>query len=330
MRALVTGGGGYLGLEIVRQLRARGDEVVVVGRGRYPAAEALGAVCRPVDLTADGPALQDAMQGCDVVFHVAALPPEWRPRREFVATNVDGTRRVLDAARAARVGRLVYTSTPSVAFHGVTQDGVHARDVPYPASFGSPYAETKAIAEQMALAAHGPDLAVTALRPRLIYGPDEPHMLPRLIARHRAGRLRIVGDGTNRVSLTFRENAAAGHLQAADRLGPDAPHGGRAYFLADDGPVVLWGWLNALFAGLGLPPLTRRVPLGVALTVGAVCEAMWSTLPLSGEPPMTRFIARNLATTAWYRLDEARADFGYAPPVSGDEGLARTLAALRG
>jgi nucleoside-diphosphate-sugar epimerase len=329
MRALVTGGGGYLGLEIVRQLRARGDDVVVVGRGRYPAAEALGATCRPVDLTADGPALTEAMHGCDVVFHVAALPPDWRPRSDFLATNVDGTRRVLDAARASGVRRLVYTSTPSVAFHGVPQDGVRAQDVPYPSSFGSPYAETKAIAERMALAAHSPELAVTALRPRLIYGPDEPHMLPRLLARHRAGRLRIVGDGANRVSLTFRENAAAGHLQAADRLTPDAPHGGRAYFLADDGPVALWDWLNELFAGVGLPPLTRRVPLPAALAVGAICEAAWTLLPLPGEPPMTRFIARNLATTAWYRLDEAREDFGYAPPVSGADGLARTLAALR-
>ncbi|HMV67928.1 MAG TPA: NAD-dependent epimerase/dehydratase family protein, partial [Myxococcota bacterium] len=261
-----------------------------------------------------------------VALHAAALPPHHAPRRLFEATNVDGTRRVLDAWRAAGVRRLVYTSTPSVAFSGEDQDGVTEARAPYPPTYLSPYAETKARAERMALAANGPDLAVTALRPRLIYGPAEPHMIPRILDRHRAGRLRIIGDGRNRVGLTFIDNAAAAHLQAADRLTPGAPHAGRAYFITDLEPVLLWPWLNDLFAGLGLPPLERRLSLGAARALGAVAELAWAALPMRGDPPMTRFTATNLARTAWYDLSGARADFGYAPPVDGAEGLRRTIA----
>lgn len=329
MKALVTGGGGYLGGAIVRQLRARGDAVIVVGRNRYPKVEALGATCAIADLATDDPALADAMRGVDVVFHVAALPPHHAPRAAFVATNVDGTRRVLDAARKAGVPRLVYTSTPSVAFSGVAQEGVTEEQAPYPPSYLSPYAETKAIAEKMALAAHSPELAITALRPRILYGPDEPHMLPRLIERHRAGRLRIVGDGQNRMGITFVENAAAAHLQAADALGPTSANAGRAYFVTDAEPVLLWPWLNTFFAGIGLPPLTRRVPLPVARCAGAAFEALWAVLPLRSDPPMTRFVATNLATSAWYDLRNARRDFGLHEVVPAAEALNLTIAAFR-
>lgn len=329
MKALVTGGGGYLGLAIVRMLRARGDAVIVVGRGRYPACEALGAVCEPVDLSKDDPRLAEVMAGVDVVFHVAALPPHHAPRERFVATNVDGTRRVIEACRAAGVRRLVYTSTPSVAFSGQAQDGVTEAQAPYPERYESPYAETKAIAERMALAANDATLAVVALRPRLIYGPAEPHMLPRLIERHRAGRLRVVGDGTNKVGLTYVDNAAAAHLQAAERLDVGAPHAGKAYFVTDPEPVVLWDWVSAFFVGVGLPPLERRVPLGVARCVGAVCEAAWAVLPLKGDPPMTRFVATNLATSAWYDLSAARRDFGLTAVVDAEEAVRLTVGAFR-
>lgn len=327
MRALVTGGGGYLGAAIVRQLRARGDEVVVVGRNRYPAAEALGAEGVVCDLASDDPALVRAMDGCDVVFHVAALPPHKAPRAAFVATNVEGTRRVVAACQAAGVRRLVYTSTPSVAFTGAPQEGIAT--APIAERFESPYAETKAAAERLALGARGPQLAVTALRPRLIYGPDEPHMIPRLIERHRAGRLRIVGDGLNRAGLTYVDNAAHAHLLAADRLDVGAACDGRAYFVTDAEPVVLWAWIDQLLQGVGLPPLRKRIGLGAARAVGAVLEAAWSVLPLTGDPPMTPFVALNLATPCWYDLSPARADLGLTHLVSGDEGLARTIAAFR-
>lgn len=326
MKALVTGGGGYLGRHIAKQLLDRGDDVTVLGRSRYPEVEAWGARGVQSDLGEDDPDLAKHMAGMDVVFHAAALPPYHAPKQVFVATNVHGTQRVVKACQEAGVPRLVYTGTPSATFDGKAAEGLTEAQSPYPERFGTPYAETKAEAEQLALAANSATLAVTALRPHIIYGPEEPHMLPRIIARNRAGRLRIVGDGTNRVGLTYIDNAAATHLQAADALAPGSANAGKAYFVTDDEPVVLWTWINDFLTAIGEPPITRSIGLGAAKAVGAVLEAAWSVLPLSGEPPMTRFVATNMATSHWYDLSAGRADFGLTCPVSGEEGLARTVA----
>jgi nucleoside-diphosphate-sugar epimerase len=329
VRALVTGGGGYLGRAITRQLLDRGDEVRVLGRHRYADVEAWGATGVVADLGRDDPAIRAACEGVDVVFHAAALPPVHAPKSTFVATNVGGTQRIVDACRAAVVRRLVATSTPSVTFDGRGVVNGTEATCPYPARFETPYAETKAEAERIVLAANDADLATTALRPHLIYGPDEPHMLPRILARHRAGRLRVIGDGKNRVGLTYVDNAAAAHLQAAGALAPGSRNAGRAYFVTDPDPVVLWDWIGAFLVGVGERPLTGRVPLGVARCMGAVAEAAWAVLPLRGEPPMTRFVAANLATSHFYDLSAARRDFGLRAVVDADEGLQRTIASFR-
>ncbi len=331
MRALVTGGGGFLGAAIVRALRARGDEVVTIGRRTYPAATALGARCVVSDLTRDDPGLTEAMAGVDVVFHTAALPPPDGSWADYVAANVDGTRRALSAAQAAGVGVFVHTSTPSVAFDGHPQHAVTAETAPIPRRHLSAYAATKAEAERLALAAHRPGFLVVALRPRLMYGPDEPHMLPLLIQRHAAGRLRRVGDGTNLASLTFLDNAVSAHLAVADALrvaGADAPGAGRAFFVADAEPVALWPWIGRVLDAAGLPPLTRSIPARLAYALGALLEAAWWLQRRHDGPPMTRFAALNLSTTCTYDLTPLEQHFGWRPPVRGADGLRATLAAI--
>lgn len=317
MNALVTGGHGFVGTELVRQLRAEGHEAT-------PASRQTG-----VDI-GDRAGLVRAMAGHEVVFHVAAKAGVWGSRAEFERTNLLGTENVIAACREAGVRRLVFTSSPSVVFDG--GDHLNAsNDLSYPATFLADYPRTKAAAERMVLAANGPGLATTALRPHLVYGPGDPHLLPRLIARARAGRLRIVGDGRNVVSLTFVENAARAHLQAALALTDHAaPGAGRAFFVNDAEPVVLWTWLAELFARLNLPPVTRHVPAGLAYGAGAIAEWIWRGLGLAGEPPMTRFVARQLATSHTYSLAPAQRAFGYAPPVTGVEGFERTVMALTG
>jgi nucleoside-diphosphate-sugar epimerase len=326
VRALVTGGGGYLGRHIAKQLLDRGDQVVVLGRRSYPRVEAWGATGVIADLSTDEAPLAELFAGIDVVFHAAAIPPDWAPREHFVATNVHGTRRVIDACRAAGVTRLVYTSTPSVTFDGTDAEGVTEADCPYPERYNNPYADTKSEAEQLVLAANDAGLATTALRPHLIYGPEEPHMIPRIVKRNRAGRLRIVGPGDNLVGLTFIDNAAAAHLQAADALSPASANAGKPYFVTDDEPVSLWPWLNEVLEGIGEAPLRRSVSLGTARAVGAVLEVLWTYLPLPGEPPMTRVIAAQLVTSHWYDLTAGRDDFGLHTVTSGEDGLAKTIA----
>jgi nucleoside-diphosphate-sugar epimerase len=319
MKALVTGGGGFLGGAIVRQLVARGDTVATLSRNHYPALAKLGVTQFQGDV-ADAAAVAGAMAGQVVVFHVAAKAGIWGRRADFHAANVVGTVNVLTACRAHAVRRLVYTSSPSVVFAG--QDLENADEsVPYPAHYEADYPRTKAEAERLVLAANGPDLATVALRPHLIWGPGDNHLIPRLLARARAGRLRRIGRVDKLVDAVYIDNAAAAHLLAADRLVPGSPPAGKAYFIANGEPVPLWSLVDRILAAADLPPLRRTLPVWWAVLAGRLCETTWGWLRLPGEPPMTRFVARELATAHWFDQTAARRDLGYVPTVTLEEGL---------
>lgn len=326
MRALVTGGGGFLGGAIVDALLGQGAQVTSFGRGEYPELVARGVRVARGDV-ADAAAVIAAAEDQDVVFHCAALAGVWGPRAVFARTNVEGTRNVIEACRAAGVGRLIYTSTPSVCFDG-TDHARASNDLPYAQRFLCAYAETKAAAERSVLEANSDALATCALRPHLIFGPGDPHLVPRLIERARAGKLAVVGDGRNEVSLTYIDNAAAAHLDAATGLEPGAPHAGRAYFLAQQEPVLLWEWIDELLAGVGLPPVRSRVSAPMAYAAGAAFELTWRLLGRRAEPPMTRFVARQLSTSHSYDMSPAHCDFGYRERVDLAQATALTLASL--
>lgn len=327
MKALVTGGGGFLGRYIVELLRQRGDEVRVLGRRPYPFLEPLGVDQVQADL-ADRDEVVAACEGRDVVFHVGALAGYWGDYQRFFATNVEGTRNVVAGCRQHGVARLVHTSSPSVVFHGGDMEGVD-ESVPYGEHFESPYPATKRIAEEEALEASGSEgLTVCALRPHLIWGPRDNHIIPRILARARAGKLAIIGDGRNKVDVVYVENAARAHLQAADRLEPGSALDGSAYFLSQGEPVVLWDFINSILEGFGVAPVRRRVPVGIASFLGGGMELVYRGLGLSGEPRMTRFLARELSTHHWFDISAARRDFGYDPEaIPTDEGLRRLFAA---
>ncbi|HBG07268.1 MAG: 3-beta hydroxysteroid dehydrogenase [Geobacteraceae bacterium GWC2_58_44] len=321
MKALVTGGGGFLGSAIVRQLRARGDEAVSFSRGDYPELTALGVEQRRGDLT-DLNALVEAARGCDIVFHVAAKAGVWGSFQEYHAANVAGTENVIAACRNHSINRLVYTGSPSVVFDGSDVEGGD-ESLPYPAHFEAHYPHTKALAEQAVLAANSPSLATVSLRPHLIWGPGDNHLVPRIVAKARSGRLRRIGRRPCLVDTVYVDNAAEAHLNAADRLTPGAPPAGKAYFISNGEPLPLWEMVNGILAAAGLPPVTRCVSPALAYAAGTVCEAAWKALRLSGEPPMTRFVARELATAHWFDISAARRDLGYRPGISTEEGLRR-------
>jgi nucleoside-diphosphate-sugar epimerase len=336
MYALVTGGGGFLGEYIVRALVARGDRVRSFGRGDYPALSAIGVEVVRGDIC-DPAAILAACRGVDCVFHVAAVPGIGMRESVYDSINRVGTENVLAACRANNVARLVYTSSPSVVFAGRDQCGIDEStgyDFEWLRANRAFYSLSKALAERSVLAANGDRLKTCALRPHLIWGPGDSHLIPRLIARARSGRLRRVGDGTNLVDITYVENAADVHLQAADALEDPAAEAaspaGKAYFISQGEPVNCWQWIDEILALVDLPPVRRSVSLKTAWRVGGACERVWRLLRLKGEPPMTRFLAAQLAASHWFDISAARRDLGYEPRVSTAEGMQRLADWLRG
>jgi 2-alkyl-3-oxoalkanoate reductase len=327
MKALVTGGGGFLGGAIVRLLAARGDRVRSFTRSANPWLAEIGVEQFHGDL-ADTDAVRAAADGCDAVFHVAARAGVWGRYGDYFTANVTGTENVLAACRAAGVGKLVYTSTPSVVHAGRSIENGD-ESLPYAQHFEAYYPATKMLAEKRVLAANGPELATVALRPHLIWGPGDPHLIPRVLARARKGRLKRVGRGRVIVDVTYVDNAAAAHLNAADRLAPASPPAGKAYFISNGEPVDLWQFLGQVLAVAGLPAPTKTVPVWSAYLAGRVLERVYSLFRLAGEPPMTRFVAGQLSTSHWYNITAARRDLGYEPQVSIEEGLKRLAASFK-
>jgi len=326
MKVLVTGGAGFLGQALCKALQAQGHEVTSFQRSHSPALEAMGVRQLRGDL-ADGAAVRDALAGQDAVFHNAAKAGAWGSEASYVDANVTGTRNVLAAMRAHGIGKLVYTSTPSVTHSGRTPvEGGNETNTPYGSGFKAPYPATKLVAEKEVLAANGPTLATVALRPRLIWGPGDTQLLPRLVERARAGRLRFINGGHNRMDTTYIDNAAQAHVDAFNSLAPGAPCAGKAYFISNGEPRPVRDTVNDMLAAAGVPPVTGNVPYGVAYAAGAVLETIWRLFRIGGEPPMTRFLAEQLSTPHWYDISAARRDFGYVPRVSTAEGLERLAA----
>lgn len=321
MKALVTGGGGFLGKAIVGLLLDRGDKVRILARGDYPELAARGVETTCGDI-ADPGVVMRAAEGCDVVFHVAAKPGMWGPFEAYRLTNVVGTDNVLAACRHHGVPKLVYTSTPSVVHGGGDIEGAD-ESLPYPDHFEGAYPETKAQAERHVLAANSPQLSTVAIRPHLIWGPGDNHLLPRLLERARSGRMVYVGRDDKLIDTIYIDNAAAAHLAASDRLAPGAACAGKAYFVSQGEPWPASRITNALLEAVGLPPVTRRIPVSVAYALAASAEASWRLFGLEGEPPVTRFVVGQMSTAHWYDISAARRDLGYEVTVSIEEGLKR-------
>ncbi len=324
---LVTGGSGFLGRQVIAQLAARGERVAVLCRTRVPDLERLGVRPCQGDLR-DRVATIEACRGIEIVIHVAGLAGIWGPWREYHATNVQGTLHVLEGCHRHGVGRLVFTSTPSVTFGGGNQANVDEH-APYPRRWLCHYSHSKALAEQSVLKSHRDGLLHTcAVRPHLVWGPGDRQLVPRLIERAKQGRLVRVGSGENLIDMTYVDNAALAHVLAADALAKAAPAGGEAYFISQGEPVRCWEWIDQLLNLAGVGTVSKSISSSLAYVAGGLYEAMyWATLRRS-EPPMTRFLAKQLALDHYFRIDKAQYDLGYRPRVSTEEGMLRLGAYL--
>lgn len=327
-RVLVTGGGGFLGLALCKRLRAAGFEVVSISRSHYQLLDEIGVRQLTASLT-DMKAVRDACEGCQLVFHVAAKAGVWGPEQDYFATNVDGTANVIAGCQQAGVTTLVYTSTPSVTFAGQDESGID-ESTPHASRFLNAYGRTKSLAEKMLLSAQGAEVAgghrmnVVALRPHLIWGPGDPHLVPRVLERGRQGRLALVGQEDKLVDTIYVDNAAWAHLLAACTLlyTPEKA-AGKAYFVSNDDPRPMAEILDRILACDDLPGVNKRVSVPLAYGVGGLLELVYRLLRIESEPPVTRFVARQLSCSHFYDLRAAKTDLGYAPLVSIEEGMKR-------
>ena len=325
--ALVTGGRGFLGSSIVKALVARGHVVHSLGRSDAPELQALGVHTFAGDV-ANLDDVERAMAGCDSVYHVAAKVGGWGAYEDYFRVNVTGTHNVLRACRAHGVRHLVYTSTPSVVHSGGDLEGVD-ESTPYATHFEAHYPATKALAEQAVLRDNDDQLRTVALRPHLVWGPGDNHMLPRVAARARAGRIRLLSGPLKRVDTLFIDNAVDAHLGAMSELQQSARCAGKAYFIAQGEPIESGRLINAMLDAIGLGPVDKRVPPAVVYAAGWLAEKVYGALGRTDEPPITRFAASQLATSHFFDIRAAKRDFGYEPRVSFDEGLERLRAAYR-
>ncbi|HJL15541.1 MAG TPA: NAD-dependent epimerase/dehydratase family protein [Sandaracinaceae bacterium LLY-WYZ-13_1] len=328
MKVLLTGGGGFLGRAIAARLAARGHEVRSFSRGTHAVLDELGIPHVRGDL-ANRQDVLAAAAGCDAIVHTAAKAGVWGDYESYRRANLDGTRNVLAACRRHQVPRLLYTSTPSVAHTGGDIEGGD-ETLPYCTEPKTPYQATKTQAEQEVLAAQGGDLQVVALRPHLIWGPGDPHLVPRILERGRSGRIALPGGGRQRVDTTYVDNAADAHVAALERLRPGASCAGRAYFITNGEPRPLRTIVLGILEAAGVHARVVPVPRRVASAAGAALEAAFRWAGSEREPPLTRFVVEQLCTAHWFDISAAERDLGWTPAVGIDEGLARLRASFEG
>lgn len=318
MHAFVTGGSGFLGRNLLGALRAAGHRARALARSDAAAREVAARGAEPArgDLD-DADALAEAVRGCDVVFHCAALAAEWAPDAEWRRHNVRGTQNVLDAARRGGAKRVVHVSTEAVLVDGRAPLVRVDETRPLPERPLRGYAASKAEAERLARAASTPSCEVVVVRPRFIWGAGDTTLLPKLVDAVRAGKFRWIGGGAHLTSTCHVDNVCEGMLKAAEK-----GRGGDVYFLTDGAPPTMREMLEAMFATQGLPGPTGSIPLGAARAAASTTEAAWRALRLPGAPPITRTAVELIGREVTVVDDKARRELGYEGATTRAQGLA--------
>ncbi len=331
MHILVTGGSGFLGRHLLQALKDEGyAQLRTFNRSACHDLQEQGIEVIQGDLT-DFEAVNSAVQDCETVFHVAAKAGVWGSYRSYYEANVVGTENVLKACQTNGVRYLIYTSSPSVVFKGQPLTNVDERVGYGIPSKMCPYAHTKMLAEQRVLATDGKNGTRTvALRPHLIWGPGDRHLIPTILQAVRKGRLVQVGEGNNWVDISYVTNVTQAHLLALKALSEtNSSVGGKAYFISQGDPVQLWSWLNQLLRHLGMPMITKKISARKAYFLGACLELLYKCCFIKKQPPMTRFVAKELSQDHYFDISAAKMDLHYIPQVSNEEGMERLVRWLK-
>jgi nucleoside-diphosphate-sugar epimerase len=327
MNVLVTGGGGFIGSALAKELLKRGYGITSFSRKDYPELRRIGIEVKRGDI-ADPDSVLRACKGIDIVFHVAAKAGMWGSFQDYFNTNVRGTENIINACRKNNIRWLVYTSSASVVFGGTEIRGGD-ESMAYPRSPVSYYTRTKALAEQSVLRADSPSLKTIALRPHIVIGPGDKHLIPRLLDRARKGRLIQVGDGSNLVDLSYIDNVIKAHICAVRAIMNKPDASGKAFFISNGEPVLLWNVINEILKGAGMAPVSRSLSKKNAYFLSVLSESLYRALKIRKEPVLTRFLVQELSMSHWFRIDSARRFLDYNPDVTNQESIYRLIASLQ-
>ncbi len=319
MNALVTGGGGFIGSALVNELVKNGFRVTSFSRNDYPALRQTGVDVKRGDIS-DMNSVLKACEGMDIVFHVAAKAGVSGCYSDYYKTNVTGTFNIIHACKMNNIKYLIYTSSASVVFDGNNIEGAD-ESLPYPLKPVSYYTATKAMAEQMILQADSFNLRTLSLRPHLVYGPGDNHLFPRIISRAKNGRLHRIGNGKNLIDVSYISNTVTAHINAAHALINNPEVSGKAYFITNGEPVLLWDFLDKMLQISGVEPVTKKVPVWTAIMGSVMAETLHRIFTKEGEPVLTRFLVYELIRSHWFDISRARRLLNYNPEISNIEGL---------
>ena len=319
VKALVTGGGGFIGAALSKQLQKDGYETASFSRSDYPELRQLGIKVVRGDLT-DPEAVTRACAGKYIVFHVAAKAGVWGSYQEYYRPNVLGTQNVIKACMLQGVKYLIYTSSASVIFDGKNIEGEN-ETLPYPSRPMSHYTATKALAEQYILNANSPALNTLSLRPHLVWGPGDNHIIPGLMKRAKSGKLKRIGKGKNLIDTIYIDNCVSAHLCAANAIKQNSQVAGKAYFITNGEPLPVWDFINGILKAACLPPVEKSISFKIALIAAGSLESIYKTCAIKNEPYLTRFLVHELCTSHWFDMSAARKQLGYVPKISTTDGF---------
>ena len=322
---LITGATGLLGSHIAEQLRAAGQPVRGLVRAESDTAflDGLGVEKALGDVT-DPASLAEAMRGVHTVYHAAAQVGDWGKWSRFVAVTIQGTINMLEAARRAGVRRFLHISSISAYGHpdgeGLVLDetaplGVHLHKWSY-------YSRAKVAAEKLAWEAHKKgDVPITVVKPSWLYGPRDRASMPRMIRAIRAGKAKLLGDGANRLNLTYAGNEAEGCILAAT----NQKALGQSYNLSNDGVITQAEYVNAIARCVGAPPVTRHVPYRVAYGAAFLMELFGHMFGRKKPPLVTRYAVWLIGRRCFFSAEKARKELGWKATVPYEQGIEQSV-----
>jgi 2-alkyl-3-oxoalkanoate reductase len=330
---LVSGVSGFVGKALTLRLLELGHSVIGISRQQVDSLVEKRLIHIQFDLNNDINELKEALNkvlsrhslgGIAAIFHTAAKVDVWGRYEEFYNTNYNGTLKLLDLAKELQIERFIYTSSPSVVAGGSDLLGVD-ESCPYPVSYNSFYPATKSLAEKLVLSSNTDLLKTISLRPHLIFGPGDNHLIPTIIEKARSNRLKVIGDGENLTDVCFITDCVSAHLAAYQALGVNTQAAGKPFFISQGEPVRLWDWINQILEIFDLPPITKKISPFFAK--GAASTAEWvSRFFYRGEKPpsLTKFLVSQMSTNHYFNISAAKRELGFHPQYSVKEAIKLT------